>query len=227
MGRDIFLLSFDDCGTKPEPGQFVNIRLDEAGILFRRPFSVFSHENGAVSIMYRVIGKGTEALSERKQGTELDVLMPLGNAFSMDYYDKPLIIAAGGIGLAGVNMLRLKYTDSVMLFGDREGEYREILEKTGIECDYVSENTGRKMLVTGLLKHYKEGTVIACGPKPMLKAVYETVKDTGMQYYAVFEEIMACGLGLCAGCTVRKRDGGFYKVCKDGPVLNGREIEYD
>lgn len=222
----IYLMEFEDCGIKSSGGQFVSIMIDQSDMLFRRPFSIFSHSRGAVSILYRTIGRGTKSLSELAEGAEIDVLMPLGRGFDAEAITKPLIFAAGGIGIAGINMIR-EQTPGILLYGDREGEYSKVLDYFNIEADYVSEQCGRKKKVTELLSEYNEGTVIACGPKPMLRAVFEVIEQRNMDYFAIYEEIMACGLGLCAGCTVKLRSGEFLKVCKDGPLLNGRELAYD
>ncbi len=216
-----------DTSAVTAPGQFINIRLE--GNFLRRPISVHGWNEETLTILYKVVGKGTEKLSSYQPGTELDILTGLGNGFSTSIpCQKPLLIG-GGIGTAPLfplacQLCAQKKTPAVILgfntaseiFGAEE--YREIGCETIITT--VDGSAGIKGFVTDAMKDLAFDYYYACGPEPMLKAVFHTAETDGE---LSFEERMGCGFGACMGCSC-KTVTGYKRICKDGPVLKKEEI---
>lgn len=216
-----------DNDLKIFPGQFLSIKLNNSEKILRRPFSIYSHDDKGFSILVKTVGCGTEKIASLKTGYIADILVPLGSRFKLEIdYDRTLFIA-GGIGLGGIGSFFKKNENINLIFGDKSGEYRDAIEYLNLNPLYVTENGafGKKGFVTDYIDKFQYNTIFACGPKAMLKAIKE--KTDKIKYYAVCEEIMACGLGLCNGCTVKYNDGTLVKVCTDGPVLSGEKIVYD
>lgn len=207
------------------PGQFVNILVPVNEFKLRRPFSIFSQRDNMFQVLIKIVGNGTRLISDMEIGSKTDVLIPLGSDRQIET-NKTTLIIAGGIGIAGIRTFTAP--DSIMILGDSNGEYSDIIEQFFPNAMYVTETgiIGKKGLVTDYMDDFSFSSIIACGPEPMLKSVKE--RNIGNKpYYAVCERMMACGMGLCSGCTVKYTDGSFRKVCKDGPVLDGMRIDYD
>ncbi|MEE1277998.1 MAG: dihydroorotate dehydrogenase electron transfer subunit [Acutalibacteraceae bacterium] len=209
-------------------GQFVNIKLD--GMYLRRPISVCDCEGDLLTIIYKVVGKGTEMMSKMSEGT-LDVLTGLGNGYDTSLSgDKPLLLG-GGVGVPPLYMLA-KYLIaegkkvSVILGFNNKDEvfYEDEFKALGADVTVttVDGSYGVKGFVTDAMTmdytHF-----YTCGPEPMLKAVYKASK-TGGQFS--FEERMGCGFGACMGCSC-KTITGYKRICKDGPVLKKEEILWE
>ena len=210
------------------PGQFVNIQLD--GLFLRRPISVCDVEKGKLTIIYKVVGKGTEKMSKFKGGEELDVLVGLGNGYFTDFSeDKPLLIG-GGVGVPPLYylakcLLKEGKTPTVILGFNKAEEIfmKEEFEALGVKVLIATADgsVGVKGFVTDAVKEVSEYTyVYTCGPEPMLKAVYNATTTDG-EYS--FEERMGCGFGACMGCSCKTKYGN-KRICKDGPVLTKEEI---
>ncbi len=207
-------------------GQFVNIQLD--GLFFRRPISVNDYDENTLTIIYKVVGKGTEQMSKMKEGT-LDVLTGLGNGYDTSLSgDKPLLIG-GGVGVPPLYNLAKKLIAegkkvSVILGFNTENEvfYEEEFKALGCEVGVttVDGTKGTKGFVTALMENADYTYTYSCGPEPMLKAIYSASKTSG-QYS--FEERMGCGFGACMGCSC-KTVTGYKRICKEGPVLVKEEI---
>ena len=207
-------------------GQFINIKLE--GLFLRRPISVCDCEGDTVTIIYKVVGKGTEQMSKMNVGETLDVLTGLGNGYNTELSgEKPLLIG-GGVGVPPMYMLAKKLIEegkevSVILgFNTKnevfyETEFKALGCKVGVTT--VDGSHGTKGFVTALMDCDYTHT-FCCGPEPMLKAVYNTAKTSG-QYS--FEERMGCGFGACMGCSC-KTITGYKRICKEGPVLCKEEI---
>ena len=215
-----------DCTGITKPGQFINIKLD--GLYLRRPISVYDCGDGFVTIIYKVVGKGTELMSTLKEGKELDVLVGLGNGFDTSVSgDKPVVIG-GGVGVPPMYKLAKeliaegKKVTAILGFNTK-GEIFAEEEFKKIGCDVivttVDGSYGVKGFVTNAMD-FDYTYTFCCGPEPMLKAVYNTGK-TGGQFS--FEERMGCGFGACMGCTCKTKYGN-KRICKDGPVLVKEEI---
>lgn len=223
------------------PGQFVMVR-PHAGLdpLLRRPFSIHDVENGIVSILYKVVGKGTRILSSLKKGDCLDLLGPLGRGFHVSQREGRAIVIAGGIGIAPLFFLTRRITHNhsdarlIVYYGAKcapELVLREVFEGPGFELHLTTEDgsVGRKGLVTDLLKQdlprLPHVPVYACGPQPMLRALARLPfgKDRIVEFS--LESNMACGLGACLGCAL-KTGQGYAHVCKDGPVFSLEQLSW-
>lgn len=215
-----------DTSAITSSGQFINIQLD--GLFLRRPISVCDCEGDIVTIIYKVVGKGTEQLSKMQSGT-LDVLTGLGNGYNTSLSgEKPLLIG-GGVGVPPMYLLAKKLVAegkkvSVILGFNTKNEvfYEDEFKKLGCEVGVttVDGTHGTKGFVTALMEDTDYTYTFCCGPEPMLKAVYSSSKTSG-QYS--FEERMGCGFGACMGCSC-KTITGYKRICKEGPVLEKEEI---
>ena len=216
-----------DVSDIKRPGQFVNIKID--GLYLRRPISVCDCSENTLKIIYKVVGKGTEKMSEMKTETELDILTGLGNGFNIAKAgDRPLLIG-GGVGVPPLYLLAKKLVEkgaepTVILGFNTSDEvfYKEEFEKLGIKTivTTVDGSFGIKGFVTDALTDIDYSYYYACGPMPMLKAVYSTCKTSGQ---LSFEEKMGCGIGACMGCSC-KTITGYKRICTEGPVLEKEEI---
>ena len=174
-----------DVSAITRPGQFVNIRLE--GRFLRRPISVYDWDDSSFTIIYKILGGGTEQMSSFSPGKELDILTGLGNGFSAD----------------GV-------------FGEKE--FSELGVRTIIAT--ADGSCGVRGFVTDAMEGLEYSSFFACGPEPMLRAVFRASKTSGQ---LSFEERMGCGFGACMGCSTRTKNGN-KRVCKEGPVFRTEEI---
>ncbi|MFP3999846.1 MAG: dihydroorotate dehydrogenase electron transfer subunit [Desulfobacterales bacterium] len=226
------------------PGQFVTLRQPgQSRPLLRRPFSIhrilqIKGSGLNLEILYRVVGGFTGDLSETKPGGLIDILGPLGHGFSVSRYSRPVVLAAGGIGVAPLmhlaDCLKQKGTDgrliNVFLGGRTKTDIlcREEFLGLGARIFTATEDgtQGRKGFVTDpLLTWLKENTpaiIYACGPHAMLEAIGKIAESKKIACEVSIETLMACGLGVCMGCAVSANDAreGYGHVCKDGPVFD-------
>lgn len=208
------------------PGQFVNIKLD--GFFLRRPISVCDVYANRLVIIYKTVGEGTERMSRLKSGT-LDLLTCLGNGYDMSKSGKSPILVGGGVGvppmyyLAKSLTLQNKNVTVIMGFNTQnEIFYVDEIKQIGanVLVTTIDGSYGTKGYVTDEMARQKYTYFYACGPEPMLRAVYNTsVTDGEMS----FEERMGCGFGACMGCSC-KTITGYKRICKDGPVMKKEEI---
>ena len=215
-----------DTGAITAPGQFINIRLD--GLFLRRPISVCDWDGQGITIIYKVVGKGTAALGGMEQGQELDVLCGLGNGFDVSRCGERTLVIGGGVGVPPMYglakaLLRAGKTPVAILGFNKKEEifYEDRFRERGIETTVttVDGSYGVKGFVTDALPE-EYGYFCACGPLPMLKAVYNAAATSGL---LSFEERMGCGFGACMGCSCKTKYGN-KRICKDGPVLEKEEI---
>ena len=209
------------------PGQFINIALD--GLYLRRPISVCDVNEDVVTIIYKVVGKGTEKMSTLLPSNRLDILTGLGNGYDLDKSgDAPLLIG-GGVGVPPLYLLAKQLiaqgkTVTVILGFNTKDEvfYEAEFEALGakVYVTTVDGSYGQKGFVTNAMDGLEYTYVYTCGPEPMLKAVYKTSKTSGQ---FSFEERMGCGFGACMGCSCKTLYGN-KRICKDGPVLQKEEI---
>lgn len=210
------------------PGQFVNIKL--GGMFLRRPISVCDVEGDKLTIIYKVVGKGTEYMSELKAGN-LDILTGLGNGYDLGLSGKNPVLIGGGVGIPPLYMLAKELKGqgkkvSVILGFNTKSEVFYEKEFKAIGCQVavttVDGSYGIKGFVTGAMpKSYTY--FYTCGPEPMLKAVYQAAITSGQMS---FEERMGCGFGACMGCSC-KTITGYKRICKEGPVLKKEEILWE
>ena len=208
-------------------GQFVNIKLD--GNFLRRPISICDYDDKTITIIYKVVGVGTEQMCEMTAGEKLDVLVGLGNGYNLDKSgDKPLLLG-GGVGVPPMYNLCKKLIDqgkkvSVVLgFNTKEEIFLEDDFKAlgaDVTVTTADGSYGVKGFVTDAMKEIDYTYFFTCGPMPMFKAIEATAVTSG-QYS--FEERMGCGFGACMGCSCKTKYGN-KRICKDGPVLEREEI---
>ena len=209
-------------------GQFVNIKLDE--LFLRRPISVCDIAGDVLTIIYKVVGKGTERMSAMDGGEILDLLTGLGNGYFTDFAgDKPLLIG-GGVGVPPLYYLAKCLIEegkipTVILGFNTKSEvfYQKEFEDLGAKVFVTTADGsyGIKGFVTDAVKEVGEYShVYTCGPEPMLKAIYNASLTEGQ---FSFEERMGCGFGACMGCSCKTKYGN-KRICKDGPVLEREEI---
>lgn len=210
------------------PGQFLNVKAD--GHFLRRPISIcdWDEETAMITIVYKVVGKGTEALSRMQSGQALDVLCGLGNGFDVSKCGEKTLVIGGGAGVPPMyglakELLRAGKTPVAILGFNtiKEMFYVDDFQALGIETivTTVDDSFGVKGFVTDALPEEYD-YFCACGPLPMLKAVYNAAATSGL---LSFEERMGCGFGACMGCTCKTKYGD-KRICKDGPVLEKEEI---
>ena len=212
------------------PGQFVQLKLPE--FYLRRPISVCDWTDTTLTLVYKVVGQGTEAMAKMQPGFEMDVLTGLGNGFDTSLCgDKPLLIG-GGVGLTPMiglcrQLLAEGKHPTVLAGFNNESEVflREEVEAMGAPfvLATVDGSAGVKGFVTDATKDIDFTDICACGPLPMFKAIMNA-SDKPAQLS--FEERMGCGFGACMGCTIKVK-GGYKRVCKDGPVLDRDEVLWD
>ena len=207
-------------------GQFVNVKIE--GLYLRRPISVCDLSDNTLTLVYKVVGKGTEMLSRSTSGDKFDMLTGLGNGYDISASgDKPLLIG-GGVGVPPLYYLAKLLAEkgktlSVALGFNTEKDVFFINEFGNLGCKVkvatVDGSFGVKGFVTNVLPE-EYSYFYACGPEPMLKAVYNATKTDGE---FSFEERMGCGFGACMGCSC-KTIVGAKRICKDGPVIKKGEI---
>ena len=219
-----------DTSAVSAAGQFVNLKLE--GLYLRRPISVYDCDDKAVTIIYKVVGKGTEQMKNMSVGKMLDVLTGLGNGYDLTLAgDKPVLIG-GGVGVPPMYLLAKKLIAmgkdvSVILgFNTKDEVFCEEDFKTlgcNVTVTTVDGSYGIKGFVTDALKDMDYSYFYTCGPEPMLKAIYNTSVTSGQ---FSFEERMGCGFGACMGCSCKTLYGN-KRICKDGPVLVKEEIIWE
>jgi len=217
-----------DCSEVSAPGQFVNIKLD--GFYLRRPISICSYDSDSITILFKVVGEGTEAMSKAQKGGVFDVLMPLGNGFDISRGGKKPLLIGGGIGVPPLYglaeaLIASGITPQVITGFNTSSDIilTEEFKALGIEpvVTTADGSVGIKGFVTDVMEDMDFDYVYTCGPEPMLKAVYEKTADGQFS----FEARMACGFGACMGCTCETKYG-YKRICKDGPVLYKEEIKW-
>ncbi len=208
------------------PGQFINIQME--GLFLRRPISVCHWDDEGVTIIYKVVGKGTAAMRGMVPGQTLDVLAGLGNGFDVAKCGDKTLVIGGGVGvppmygLAKALLAAGKTPVAILGFNTRSEIFcEEAFRALGIETivTTVDGSYGAKGFVTDALPE-RYDYFCACGPLPMLKAVYSATATSGL---LSFEERMGCGFGACMGCSCETKYGS-KRICRDGPVLEKEEI---
>lgn len=224
-----------DTSAVTAPGQFVNILLE--GFYLRRPISVNDCEGDVLTIIYKVVGKGTEKMRTMRAGEKLDVLTGLGNGYDLSLSGEHPLLVGGGVGvpplyLAAKKLIAEGKQVSVVLGFNTKSEifYEAEFRTLGADVTVatVDGSYGVKGFVTDAIAKCEESGVVftyfyTCGPEPMLKAVYHNTKTSGQ---FSFEERMGCGFGACMGCSCKTLYGN-KRICKDGPVLVKEEILWE
>ena len=222
------------------PGQFVHIKCGD-GLLLRRPISVCSCQedepSDLLAIVFEVRGEGTAWLANRPVGHSVDVMGMLGNGFDMKPEGRYLLVG-GGIGIPPMRGCA-QYTQgkSTAILGGRSADKIILLDQLTQECAKVliatdDGSVGYHGFVDALVRRELEqdknyDAVLACGPKPMLRNVAKVAEEFGVPCQVSMEERMGCGIGACLVCACDMKDGSRKHVCKDGPVFDSKEVDWN
>ena len=228
LTKSVYLMRLaGDTSDISASGQFVNIKLD--GFFLRRPISVCDSENGVLTLIYKVVGKGTEYMSELPLGAKLDILTGLGNGYDLSASGEKPLLVGGGVGVPPLYKLAKELVKAgkkvtvILGFNTKnevfwEDEFTKIGANTIVAT--VDGSYGVRGFVTDAMKNVDYTYFYSCGPEPMLKALYNaSVTDGEMS----FEERMGCGFGACMGCSCKTVTGN-KRICKEGPVLKKEDI---
>ncbi len=236
-----YCLAFDApmVAKKVKPGQFVHIRASEGfEPFFRRPFSVYRSLK-YVEIFYEAVGPGTKLLAKKKKGDVIDVLGPVGTPFTLPSKDiKQVVMIAGGIGvapfLALTDLLKKRKLELILLYGGRTKDHvypMKEFKQNGCKVLVSTDDgsVGVKGRVSQLFSKIdcnpKTTFIYTCGPHAMMNAVQRFARENNLKGEAACEEVMACALGACLGCSI-KTTSGYKTVCYEGPVFDLQEVVF-
>ena len=228
------------------PGQFIHLKVhDGIDPLLRRPFSIHgvSAQQGTLDLLYRVVGQGSRTMAGMKIGDRWNIMGPLGNGFNLDLDFDHALIVAGGMGSAPVlfliqHLLSMKKKITFLwgarvcdeIFGVKE------LTNAGMDVRIATDDgsRGHHGFVTDLLKEFliehaenRQMLGFVCGPEPMMAGVQKLAVSTVFPWQVSMERHMACGVGVCMGCGITKTTGAMEMVCKDGPIFDLREVDFN
>ena len=228
LTNSVYLMRLSgDTSDITAPGQFVNLKLD--GFFLRRPISVCDSEDGVLTLIYKVVGKGTEYMSTLPAGVKLDVLTGLGNGYDLTASGENPLLVGGGVGVPPLyklakELIKAGKNVTVILGFNTKNEvfWEEEFTKIGanVIIATVDGSSGVKGFVTDAMKNLTYTYFYSCGPEPMLKALYNASVTKGEMS---FEERMGCGFGACMGCSCKTVTGN-KRICKEGPVLKKEDI---
>lgn len=244
VGPSLFEIELDAPQTVPfcEPGQFVHIRVSSShDPLLRRPLSLYDvvKERGSITLLYKVVGSGTEILSRAQVGSYVDIMGPLGRPFSYPTAGQTAVLVGGGVGIAPLLYLARRLQEKgchvKVLYGSQSSQELVALgrfQQLGVEIETAAmdSESGYKGLVTDLLaerlSEHNIDFLYTCGPEPMMAKVAEYARHHRLDGEVSLEEHMACGVGACLGCARKLKDSDtdYVKVCKDGPVFGLHEV---
>ena len=225
LNKDIYKMTLKgDFKNVTNPGQFINIAIE--GFYLRRPISIYDYDDETLTIIFKVVGEGTKVLANMQHGDSVDVMYPLGNGYNTSKSNDEPYLIGGGIGTPPLYALCKQLI--------KEGKHPHVIlgfttsddvilvdefKALGVDVKVTTNDgsVGTKGFVTNVMNDVDY--CFTCGPEPMLKAVYNVVKDGQFS----FEARMACGFGVCMGCSCKTKYGN-KRICKDGPVLEREEI---
>ncbi len=208
-------------------GGFVNIKID--GLFLRRPISVCDYDDETLTLIYKIVGAGTERLAKTENGTELDLLVGLGNGYDISKSGDAPLLLGGGVGVPPLYklcklLLAEGKTPTVILGFNSKCDvfYEEEFKALGarVLVTTADGSYGIKGFVTDAMAELSYSYFYTCGPEPMLKAIHKAAKTSGQMS---FEERMGCGFGACMGCSCKTLTG-YKRICKEGPVMEKEEI---
>lgn len=242
LGASYYLIELDapEIAPRVQPGQFAHVRVPGlTEILLRRPFSIFKTTATTISIVYKVVGRGTAAMSQLPSGAELSVIAPLGHGFTIPGKDGPTpLLVAGGYGMAALYLLTERSAVRGIVFVGGKSKCDIICEADfralGWEVRATTEDGsyGQKGLVTDPLRTELERSsanvkLYACGPMPMLAAVAALAEQFNVPAEISADQQMCCGVGACLTCVIPvKTPAGweYQRVCTEGPVFDARQV---
>jgi dihydroorotate dehydrogenase electron transfer subunit len=248
LGNGLIKISFrsPELAARLRPGNFIHIRVtQQLDPLFRRAMSVHSADGELFTILFRIVGRGTELLALLKEGARVDILGPLGNSFNPPRDGETAVMVSGGTGLPplhflarslirdnGVDPETIRFLCGISSLGDLPLTFD--VKSLGLDLLISSDDgsVGVRGLVTDLLAHKLQNAdvskmrVYSCGPEPMLRVVANMCVARGVRCQVSLERHMPCGVGTCLGCVVQSptSDDGFRRVCIEGPVFEANEV---
>ena len=230
LTQDVYKMVLQgDTSAITAAGQFVNIQL--SGKFLRRPISVCDWDETTLTIVYKVVGHGTQQMSKMTAGEQLDILTGLGNGYDLSLAGERPVLIGGGVGVppmygAAKHLAQRGIKATVILGFNTASEifYEQQFRDLGCEVlvTTVDGSYGIKGFVTDALT-MDYSYFYTCGPEPMLKAVYKATSTSGQMS---FEERMGCGFGACMGCSCKTLTG-YKRICKEGPVMKKEEILWE
>lgn len=239
IAADIYSLWLDvnQIAAHAKPGQFLSVYCNEGSRLLPRPISIceIDKKEGWIRLVYRVAGKGTEEFSKMNAGTQVKVVGPLGNGFTLK--DKKAFLIGGGIGIPPMLELAKNLDcEKQMILGYRNDELFLADEFKKYGKVYVATEDGSVGTKGNVLDAIRENglnadIIYACGPTPMLRALKAYAAENNIECWISMEERMACGIGACLACVCKSKDKDAHsnvknkRVCKEGPVFLAEEVE--
>lgn len=230
-------LKTDKIAEQAKPGQFLSVYCHEGSRLLPRPISICEIDKAdqAVRIVYRVVGKGTEELSQLGTGDHLDIVGPLGNGFPLK--DKKTFLIGGGIGIPPLLQLAKElHCEKQIILGYKDNLFlhKEFKKQGNL---YIATEDGSYGIEGNVMDAIRENgleaeIIYACGPMPMLRAVKTYAKDKNIECWLSLEEKMACGIGACLACVCKSNERDNHtnvnnkRICKEGPVFRAEEVEF-
>lgn len=246
LSRDYYSLRMGPWSrtTQSRPGQFVHVGLPRTDVFFRRAMSIASVNQGdsELELIFKVFGRGTRQMARFRKGDQLDLVGPLGVPFKAPRKKETALMIGGGVGFPPLYYLARWLVDkghdpkSIEFFygGQTAGEIveRKRIRDLGVNFHPATDDgsLGAPGLVTEVVETYLEKNapghlrIYSCGPEPMLRAVDVLARQHGIPGQLSLEAPMPCGIGICQGCVVALRSGGFARVCTEGPVFEIGEV---
>jgi dihydroorotate dehydrogenase electron transfer subunit len=230
IASDIYVMTVGYEGDETVPGQFFMLKAWENQLPLMRPISYFKKETGKISFLYRVVGKGTLALSKLKKGAKIEILGPLGNGFPCDQVRGKIALVGGGIGIPPLydtakKLLQMNNQVDIFLgYKDELFAIEDFAETGGsifVSCE--NGNEGYKGFVTELLHCEQYDAVFTCGPEIMMNKIAIMCKENNIPVWLSMERRMGCGIGACLVCTC-ETEKGMKRTCNEGPIFNGNDL---
>jgi len=233
VGEDVFAMELPALHT-PKPGQFYMLRREGSALLLPRAISLCRQEGDTLTLLYKIVGKGTAELAAMKPKDKLRLTGPLGNGWPLEELSGKVLLVGGGIGIApllsAAKALHHQGNPPDCCLGfPHQPFYHEPFQPYCRALQIATESgvAGQKGLVTQLFDPGQYDAVLCCGPTPMMKAVVDLCKVSGTPVWVSLENRMACGVGACLVCTCTDHQGKNRRTCKEGPVFRGEEINFD
>lgn len=249
VAEDHYLLSCEcsKIAQHAKPGQFIHVLISNgAGLLLRRPFTIYTVDEREITMLYQIIGEGTQRLSEMPKGAPLHVMGPLGNTFNIEKNPEPSILVGGGAGIASLMLLAIALrTHDIQTIGlvgaQHQGRLLSIDDLTaiGVKVHVATDDgsVGHHGFVTDILtdmlnkNDLHRPIIYACGPHAMLAAVAKITTEFEVPTQVAMENRMGCAMGVCLGCVCPVRIDTnrieYQRVCTEGPVFNAADIEWE
>jgi dihydroorotate dehydrogenase electron transfer subunit len=238
-GHFVLRLECPGAAAAAVPGQFVQVGVSDIGVdpLLRRPICVSASDGRCIELVIRATGRGTEVLAQRRLGSRVDLLGPLGHGFTPPLPQHEVALVGGGVGIAPLQYLHSSMgrpSRAHVFMGAQTAELMprlpRILAADDLHIATDDGSEGFRGTTVELLASWLDGhsvdRVYACGPRAMLRALAALTRERGLWCEVSLEERMACGFGVCMGCSVPMVAGGYKRACREGPVFDAAEVKW-